>query len=66
MDLDDTLLCYNKTITRLTYDYLNNLHNKGYVLVIATGRIFSSCYEIIKEIKFFDYIITDSGSIINN
>lgn len=66
MDLDDTLLCYNKTITRLTYDYLNNLHNKGHVLAIATGRIFSSCYEVVKDLSFIDYIITDSGSVIYN
>ena len=33
-------------------------------LVIASGRIYDTCYEIVSKLNFINYMITDSGSII--
>ncbi len=62
MDLDDTLLTTKKKISLKTFKCLKKLKKKGYILVLATGRIYSSCTDIIKKLFFIDYLITESGS----
>lgn len=64
LDLDGTLLNSNKKVTSKTKKYLKELHDNGHILVVASGRIFDTCYEIVSKLNFIDYMITDSGSII--
>ncbi len=61
-DLDGTLLTSNKTISERSRTYLKNLKNNGYVLVIATGRMYESMKDVVKNFDFVDYIITDAGA----
>lgn len=64
LDLDNTLLNTKGKITTKTKKYLKELHNNGHIIVIATGRIFDTCYEIISKLDFINYMITDTGSLI--
>jgi len=64
LDLDGTLLNSNKKITNRTREYLKYLHDNGNIIVIASGRIFDSCYDIVSKLSFVDYMITDSGCLI--
>lgn len=64
MDLDGTLLKDNKECPKDTKKYLQKLKNKGYIIVIATGRILKSAKDITDGAKFANYVISDSGSII--
>ena len=64
LDLDDTLLNYQKKVTSKTKRYLKKLHDEGHIIIIASGRIFDSCYEVVSKMNFINYMITDSGSLI--
>lgn len=66
LDLDNTLLNTNGRITNKTKEYLKELHDNGNIIVIATGRIFDTCYEVISRLDFINYIVTDNGSLIYN
>ena len=63
-DLDGTLLNEEKKITETTKNYLNELKRKGYILVIASGRTYSSILNITENAEFAKYIITDNGTCI--
>ena len=64
LDLDHTLLNTKGVITNKTKKYLKELHNKGNIIVIATGRIFDTCYDVVSKLNFINYIATDTGSLI--
>ncbi len=64
LDLDNTLLNYDKKISTRTKNYLKKLYDNGHIIVIASGRIYDTCYEIVSKLNFINYMITDSGSII--
>lgn len=64
LDLDDTLLNYNKEVSKKTKDCLRKLYNNGFIIVIASGRIFDTCYEEVSKLDFINYMVTDSGSLI--
>ena len=61
-DLDGTLLRSNKTIGDRSRIYLKDLKEQGYVTVIATGRMYESMKDVVKDFEFVDYIITDAGA----
>ena len=56
LDLDNTLLNTKGKITNKTKKYLKELHDNGHIIVIATSRIFDTCYEVISKLDFINYI----------
>lgn len=64
LDLDGTILDCNKKISIAAKEYLMNLKRKGYIIVIATGRIYISALEATDGAEFANYIISDTGSCI--
>lgn len=63
-DLDGTLLNENSKVSNETKLYLKELKNMGYVIVIATGRIYASALKATDGAGFANYLITDTGSSI--
>lgn len=61
-DLDGTLLNFDRVLSEKAREYLQGLKNKGYIIVIATGRTFSSACRVTKNAIFANYLITDAGS----
>ena len=64
MDLDGTLLDVNKKISLQTKEYLLELKNKGFIIVIATGRILNSVISVTEGAEFANYIISNAGGLI--
>lgn len=64
VDLDGTLLDSNKEISKETKEYLEDLKNKGYIITIATGRMYASAIYATEGAEFANYIITDNGAFI--
>lgn len=64
LDLDDTLLNYEKKVSPKTKKILTELEKKGNIIIVVSGRIFDTCYETVSKLDFVRYMITDSGSII--
>lgn len=64
LDLDNTLLNTKGKISNKTKKYLKELHDNGNIIVIATGRIFDTCYEVISKLDFINYMVTDTGGLI--
>lgn len=63
-DLDGTLLNENSKVSYETREYLKKLKNMGYIIVIATGRIYASALKATDGAEFANYLITDTGSCI--
>ena len=63
-DLDGTLLNSKKEVSETTKTYLKSLKQQGFILVAATGRIYSSVLQVVKDSSFLNYMITDTGSAI--
>lgn len=61
-DLDGTLLNRERKLPRITEEYLISLKEKGYIVVIATGRNFVSAKKHTNGAKFANYLISDGGS----
>lgn len=61
-DLDGTLLKDDKTISDYSLRILNELKEKGHILVACTGRALSAFPNILKDIC--DYAILCTGSLI--
>jgi len=66
VDLDGTVLNENKKISDNTKNYLKKLKDKGYIIVIATGRIYASALNVTDYANFSNYIISDTGACIYN
>jgi len=64
LDLDDTLLNYQKEISEQTKEYLKRLFDAGHIIAIISGRIFDTCYEVVSKLDFVNYMVCDSGSLI--
>ena len=63
-DLDGTLFNHQKNITKNTIDYLVNLQQNGYILVLATGRFYYELEPFIQKLqmkKFNGYIVCCNG-----
>ncbi|TVX98248.1 Cof-type HAD-IIB family hydrolase [Cohnella terricola] len=66
MDLDDTLLTDELTVTEATRQALNEAIARGVHITIATGRMFDSAQKIARQVGLNVPIITYQGSLIKN
>lgn len=64
VDLDGTLLNSERKVSNLTKNYLRKLKDKGYIITIATGRIYASVLKATDGAEFASYIISDTGSCV--
>jgi Cof subfamily protein (haloacid dehalogenase superfamily) len=62
LDLDGTLLRDDKTISEKDCETLNELSERGVVLVAATGRSLRKVQEVIGDEVPFDFIVFSSGA----
>lgn len=62
LDLDGTLLNREENVSEISRNYLKKLKEAGYIIVIATGRIYESAFQAIKSFDFVNYVITDTGA----
>lgn len=62
LDLDGTLLQSEKNVSNTSKQYLKRLKELGYVIVIATGRIYESINYVLDGFNYVNYIITDTGA----
>ncbi len=66
IDLDGTLLDDKKDIPRDNLETINLLIEKGYEIVVATGRRYWSAKELTKKINGHITIIANNGNIVRN
>lgn len=64
LDLDGTILNSDRRVSTTTKKYLNILKEKGYIITIATGRIYASALKATEGAEFANYVISDTGSCI--
>lgn len=64
VDLDGTILNKDMQVSINTKKYLQFLKNKGYIITIATGRIYASALRVTEGAEFANFIISDTGSCI--
>lgn len=61
-DLDGTLLNKNEKVSEESKKYLKKLKDMGYIIVIATGRIYASALKATDGAEFANFLITDAGA----
>lgn len=61
VDLDGTILNNMGIVSKTTKEYLKRLKDNGYIIVIATGRIYASAISVTDGAEFANYIISDTG-----
>lgn len=66
LDLDGTLLTYDKQITRRTYTALEKAAEQGHYIVPATGRALHALPEVVRSLPFVHYAITINGACVSN
>ena len=66
LDLDGTLLTDNKEITKENLDTIYQLIDKGYEVVIATGRNYYSARTITNNIRKHLIYICNNGNIVRD
>jgi 5-amino-6-(5-phospho-D-ribitylamino)uracil phosphatase len=66
IDLDGTLLNNDNTVSNYTIKVIETLTSKGHLIVLATGRPFSSTYDIYKLLNLNTPVITDNGGSIQH
>ncbi len=64
IDIDDTLLNDELTVTEPTKQALAAAMNKGVTITLATGRMFASASQIAKQINLNVPIITYQGALV--
>lgn len=64
LDLDGTLLTSNKKVPESTRRYLQELKNKGEIIVLNTGRMLQRALAPISNTSFVNYVIADTGATI--
>ena len=62
MDLDGTLLNAQHKVSMETKSYLKRLKDQGFIIVIATGRIFASALEVTDGAEFAHYLLSSTGT----
>ncbi len=60
-DLDGSLLNGERKISLNSKNYLKKLKDMGYIITIATGRMYESAKYAMDEFNYVNYIITDNG-----
>jgi 5-amino-6-(5-phospho-D-ribitylamino)uracil phosphatase len=66
LDLDGTLLTTGNTYDKETFAYLKDLNDKGYILIIATGRPWRSSQFVYEALNLNTPIINYNGSYIHS
>ena len=66
IDLDDTLLANDLTISPQTIEAMREAERKGVTVTLATGRMFQSAAQYAKDLKLDVPIITYQGAYIRN
>lgn len=64
IDLDGTILNEQRRVSKSTKEYLKMLKNNGYIITIATGRIYASALNATDGAKFANYVISDTGTCV--
>ncbi len=64
MDLDGTLLHSDRKCSDNAKRYLNFLKDKGYIIVLATGRVLNSAIRVTEGAYFAHYVISNGGGIV--
>ncbi len=64
IDLDGTILNSDRKVSTSTKQYFKRLKDKGYIIAIATGRIYASALKATDGADFANYIISDTGSCV--
>ncbi|MDO4432200.1 MAG: Cof-type HAD-IIB family hydrolase [Aerococcaceae bacterium] len=67
LDIDDTLLTSERTISERTYDALMDAQKRGVKIVLASGRPTPSMVETARQLKldvFDSYIISFNGAVV--
>ena len=64
LDLDGTLLRSDGSVSKKTIDKLEYLHEKGTVIVVATGRSYIGLPQNISSLHFVDYLISSNGTTV--
>ena len=62
LDLDGTLLNGERKVSEISKNYLRKLKDMGYIIVIATGRIYESINYVLGGFDYVNYVITDTGA----
>ena len=62
LDLDGTLLNSESKVSERSKNYLKKLKEMGYIIVIATGRIYESINHALDGFDYVNYVITDTGA----
>jgi len=66
MDLDDTLLRHDLTISERTIRSINKAREKGVLVTVATGRMPLSCQRFIEQLEIKIPVITCHGAIVKD
>lgn len=66
LDLDDTLLDKNQSLSDKTIETLNRLERKGLKIVIATGRMYCSALPKIDQIGLKGPMVTYNGAYVRD
>lgn len=69
IDLDDTLLKEDLTLSIRNKETLKKAHEKGIHIVLCSGRPHAGMVRYVEELGFFnkeDYIISYNGALVNN
>jgi Cof subfamily protein (haloacid dehalogenase superfamily) len=69
LDMDGTLLCEDKTVSRETYKAIQRAKAKGVKVVLATGRPINGVRRYLKELDLLgeeDYAIAYNGALVQN
>ncbi|MFC7060939.1 Cof-type HAD-IIB family hydrolase [Halobacillus seohaensis] len=67
LDLDGTLLNSKETVSEANLNAIKNAKEKGYHVVLSTGRSLDRCQEIAESLGDSSYIVTiNGGEIYNN
>ncbi|MBC5841818.1 Cof-type HAD-IIB family hydrolase [Flavobacterium sp. F-380] len=65
-DLDGTLLNEHHTIGAYTKTVLQEMHEQGYLIIIATGRHHLDAIPIVDTLGFPTYLVTSNGARIHS
>lgn len=64
IDIDGTLVNSNGKIGTKTKENLRRLSEMGVNIILCTGRLFTTAYEVAKELEFVEYLVTSNGAFI--
>ena len=66
LDLDGTLLNRNHEMSERTVNAVRAAHQKGYHIVVCTGRRYAMCLDLLNILDCTDEVIVDNGIVIKD